>query len=107
MEERFGHSVDGIPYDFKFLYGVLGYNFKCCEMNAAFGLEQMKKLPTFTKIRSENIDRYVRNLKNAGTSYVLPVDHEKYDWLALPLMVTNRPRIELLKYLETNDVQVF
>jgi CDP-6-deoxy-D-xylo-4-hexulose-3-dehydrase len=88
------------------LYGVLGYNFKCCEMNAAFGLEQMKKLPTFTKIRSENIDRYVRNLQNAGTSYVLPVDHEKYDWLALPLMVTSRPRIELLKYLESNDVQV-
>jgi CDP-6-deoxy-D-xylo-4-hexulose-3-dehydrase len=67
MEERFGQSVDGIPYDFKFLYGVLGYNFKCCEMNAAFGLEQMKKLPTFTKIRSENIDRYVRNLQNTGT----------------------------------------
>ena len=25
---RFGHTVDDIPYDFKFLYGVLGYNFK-------------------------------------------------------------------------------
>jgi CDP-4-dehydro-6-deoxyglucose reductase, E1 len=106
MAERFGHSVDGIPYDFKFLYGVLGYNFKCSEMNAAFGLEQMKKLPNFTKIRADNIDRYVSNLKKAGTSYILPVDHDKYDWLALPLMIQKRPRMDLLKYLEDNEVQV-
>lgn len=24
MSERFGHSVDGIEYDFKFLYGCVG-----------------------------------------------------------------------------------
>ncbi len=28
MSDRFNHSVDGIPYDHKFLYSVLGYNFK-------------------------------------------------------------------------------
>ena len=28
MSERFNHMVDGIPYDHKFLYSVLGYNFK-------------------------------------------------------------------------------
>ena len=27
MDDRFAHEVDGIPYDYKFLYGVLGYNF--------------------------------------------------------------------------------
>ena len=26
--ERFSHNVDGIDYDFKFLYTVVGYNFK-------------------------------------------------------------------------------
>jgi CDP-6-deoxy-D-xylo-4-hexulose-3-dehydrase len=31
--ERFNHSVDGIPYDWKFLYGVAGYHLKACEMN--------------------------------------------------------------------------
>ena len=35
------HKVDGIPYDHKFLYSVLGYNMKCSEMNAAFGLVQL------------------------------------------------------------------
>merc|ERR1719453_2968397 len=44
VEDRFKEDVDGIEYDFKFLYGVKGYNMKACEMNAAFGLEQMNKL---------------------------------------------------------------
>eukprot|EP00240_Pyramimonas_obovata_P003539 CAMPEP_0118932070 /NCGR_PEP_ID=MMETSP1169-20130426/8996_1 /TAXON_ID=36882 /ORGANISM="Pyramimonas obovata, Strain CCMP722" /LENGTH=873 /DNA_ID=CAMNT_0006874667 /DNA_START=50 /DNA_END=2671 /DNA_ORIENTATION=+ len=104
MSERFGHCVDGIPYDFKFLYGCIGYNFKCSEMNAAFGLKQLDKLPRFTKMRADNINRYVENLRQAGTGFVLPVGHEKYDWLALPLMHSRR--LELLKYLEENEVQV-
>ncbi|CAF3000975.1 unnamed protein product, partial [Rotaria sp. Silwood2] len=52
--ERFGHFVDGIEYDFKFLYPILGYNFKSTEMNAAFGLEQLKKLPLFLERRRRN-----------------------------------------------------
>ena len=105
MSERFGQEVDGIQYDFKFLYGVVGWNFKCSEMNAAFGLKQMDKLDRFTTIRSANIDRYVQNLKRAqATNYVLPVNHEKYDWLALPLM--HPRRMELLEFLEKNHVQV-
>eukprot|EP00854_Cymbomonas_tetramitiformis_P013305 gene13305-15723_t len=106
MSERFGHDVDGIPYDFKFLYGVLGYNMKACEMNAAFGLEQMKKLGTFTQMRKANIDRYVTNLSSAGTSYILPVNHNAYDWLAFPLMITKGTRMDLLQFMEENDVQV-
>lgn len=104
MSERFGHEVDGIPYDFKFLYGVQGYNFKCSEMNAAFGLKQMDKLDIFTGKRKANIARYVDNLARAGTTFVLPKYHEKYDWLALPLM--HRDRMALLKFLEEQDVQV-
>ncbi|CAF4852378.1 unnamed protein product, partial [Rotaria socialis] len=51
FSERFGHCIDGIEYDFKFLYPILGYNFKSTEMNAAFGLEQLKKLPLFLEKR--------------------------------------------------------
>ncbi|CAK9058633.1 unnamed protein product [Durusdinium trenchii] len=51
MSERFGHSVDGIEYDFKFLYGCVGWNMKACEMNAAFGLAQLKKLEHFKVTR--------------------------------------------------------
>lgn len=41
---RFNHGlIEGIQYDWKFIYCELGYNFKACEMNAAFGLAQFKK----------------------------------------------------------------
>jgi dTDP-4-amino-4,6-dideoxygalactose transaminase len=104
MSERFGHKVDGIEYDFKFLYGVKGYNFKACEMNAAFGLVQMQKLPAQLVVRRANVDRYVQNLKKANTNYLLPIDHNKYEWLAFPLMYKNRG--PLLRYLEDQNVQI-
>jgi CDP-4-dehydro-6-deoxyglucose reductase, E1 len=44
IDERFVNAVDGIIYDSKFLYGVLGYKFKSSEVNAAFGLVQLNRL---------------------------------------------------------------
>jgi len=101
MDERFNHKVDGIPYDFKFLYGAIGYNFKSSEVNAAFGLIQLKKLKKFRKIRRDLIERYLQNLKD--THYILPDDSLKPDWLAFPLMT--KKRLELLYFLEENQVQ--
>ncbi|CAF3233879.1 unnamed protein product [Rotaria socialis] len=104
FSERFGHCVDGIEYDFKFLYPILGYNFKSTEMNAAFGLEQLKKLPSFLEIRRKNINHFVKQLKELiPYGLVLPKDHDKLDWLALPLMLPNRK--ELLQNLEENNIQ--
>jgi len=104
MTERFGHSVDGIEYDFKFLYGCLGYNMKACEMSAAFGLAQLKKLDKFQAIRKRNINRYCENLKKANTKYILPDRHDDFDWLAFPLLYHDRKGV--LRYLESNDVQI-
>merc|ERR1719359_1569760 len=90
VSERFAHQVDGIEYDFKFLYGCQGFNMKACEMNAAFGLAQLRKLDKFKAIRRRNIARYVENLQEAGARYVLPARHADMDWLALPLMHHDR-----------------
>ena len=100
--ERFNHSIDGIPYDWKFLYGVAGYHLKACEMNAAFGLAQLDRLDTFTNIRRSNIERYLENLKDTKY-YILPDDSIKPNWLAIPLQCPDR--LELLTYLENNNVQ--
>jgi len=104
MAERFAHSVDGIPYDFKFLYGVLGYNLKSSEMNAAFGIAQMKKLDHFKKIRRDNVERFLTNLKDLSPHPILlPDDSQKADWLAIPLQTQHR--MQLLTYLEEHNVQ--
>eukprot|EP00931_Biecheleriopsis_adriatica_P121726 TRINITY_DN9678_c0_g1_i1.p1 TRINITY_DN9678_c0_g1~~TRINITY_DN9678_c0_g1_i1.p1 ORF type:complete len:441 (-),score=87.45 TRINITY_DN9678_c0_g1_i1:42-1364(-) len=104
VSERFGHNVDGIEYDFKFLYGCVGYNMKACEMNAAFGLAQLKKLDKFKAIRRRNISRYCENLSKANTRYILPDKHDHYDWLAFPLIYHDRKGV--LRYLESNEVQI-
>ena len=102
MSDRFNHKVDGIPYDYKFLYGVLGYNMKSSEMNAAFGLVQLERFKKFEKIRRDNIERYIENLQGVG-DLVLPDDSIKPNWLAIPLQTSKR--FELLHFLEDNNIQ--
>lgn len=101
MTERFSGNVDGIPYDGKFLYGAVGYNMKSTEMNAAFGLVQLEKLPSNLATRRANFERFIAGLK--GTSYVLPTELEAYHWLAIPLQHPRRK--ELLEYLENHNIQ--
>ena len=102
MDERFAHEVDGIPYDYKFLYGVLGYNMKCSEMSAAFGLVQLDRFQTFKQKRRDNVERYLENLKDVK-ELLLPDDSIKPNWLAIPLQTERR--LELLNFLEDNNIQ--
>jgi CDP-6-deoxy-D-xylo-4-hexulose-3-dehydrase len=102
MSDRFNHVVDDINYDYKFLYGVLGYNMKSSEMNAAFGLVQLEKFQNFKQIRRNNIKRYLENLKDVK-EVLLPNDSIEPNWLAIPLQ-TDR-RLELLNFLEDNNIQ--
>lgn len=102
--ERFGYSVDGIDYDYKFLYGVKGYNFKATEMQAAFGIIQMKKLDRFLRKRRSLVDRYMQKLK--GTDYILPVDSSDINWLAMPILVPSSwARKKLLTFIESKGIQ--
>jgi CDP-4-dehydro-6-deoxyglucose reductase, E1 len=102
MDERFAHDVDGLPYDYKFLYGVLGYNMKCSEMSAAFGLVQLERFQTFKQKRRDNIKRYLENLKDVK-ELILPDDSIEPNWLAIPLQTERR--LELLNFLEDNNIQ--
>ena len=101
MSDRFNHTVDGIQYDHKFLYGVLGYNMKSSEMSAAFGLVQLKKFEQFAKTRRNNIERYINNLQSCK-EIVLPDDTIKPNWLAIALQTDNR--YNLINFLEKNNI---
>eukprot|EP01013_Petalomonas_cantuscygni_P005415 TRINITY_DN15_c0_g1_i1.p1 TRINITY_DN15_c0_g1~~TRINITY_DN15_c0_g1_i1.p1 ORF type:complete len:449 (-),score=125.62 TRINITY_DN15_c0_g1_i1:381-1658(-) len=103
LSERFAHSVDGIEYDFKFLYGCLGYNFKSSEMNAAFGLKQLERFDDIAKKRRGIAERYITNLKRDGSTVMVPDDSRKPNWLAIPLQ--HPQRRELLTFLEGRGIQ--
>ena len=102
VDDRFNHSVDGIPYDHKFLYSVLGYHMKACEMNAAFGLVQLERFKKFSDIRRANFEKYLELLDGVG-DLILPDDSIKPNWLAIPLQTEKR--FELLTFLENNNIQ--
>jgi len=102
IKERFNYSIDGIPYDYKFLYGVIGYNMKSSEMNAAFGLVQLEKLNDIKNKRNALFERYLVNLKDVK-EIVLPDNTNKFDWLAIPFLA--KDRIKLLTFLEDSNIQ--
>jgi len=99
---RFEYSIDGIPYDYKFLYGAIGYNMKSSEVNAAFGLVQIERLDEIREKRKTIFNRYLENLKDVP-QIVLPNNKFNTDWLAIPFMTKNR--MQLLTYLEENHIQ--
>lgn len=102
MRDRFTHEVDGIPYDYKFLYGALGYNFKSSEVNAAFGLVQLDRLDDIIGCRRRLLKRYLEKL-SGHDEIILPDDSREPNWLAIPLQHSNR--LELLNHLEANGIQ--
>ena len=55
--KRFGHKNKGtLPsgFDHKYVYSHIGYNLKSTDLQAAIGIEQVKKLPYFVSRRREN-----------------------------------------------------
>jgi CDP-6-deoxy-D-xylo-4-hexulose-3-dehydrase len=102
VKTRFEYCIDGIPYDYKFLYGAVGYNMKSSEVNAAFGLVQISRIEEIRQKRRTMFNRYIENLKNVE-QIVLPNNKYNTDWLAIPFMTKNR--MSLLTFLEENNIQ--
>lgn len=110
IEDRFSRKIGNIPYDGKFIFEEVGYNFLPCEMGAAFGNAQLDKLKDFVKIRESNA-RYLDKLfgKYPGF-FVTPVTNpgEKPQRQVYPLTITQEApftRLEFVTYLERNNVQ--
>jgi len=103
VKTRFEFNIDGIPYDYKFLYGAVGYNMKSSELNAAFGLVQLDRLEEIREKRQSVFNRYLENLKDLKDKLVLPINTFNSDWLAIPFMTPKR--LELLTFLEENIIQ--
>ena len=58
--KRFDWQLGNLPcgYDHKYTYSHIGYNLKATDMQAALGLSQIDKLPSFIERRKENF-RYL------------------------------------------------
>lgn len=111
-----GHRFDGqygeLPtgYDHKYVYSHLGYNLKATDMQAAIGVEQLKKIESFTERRRYNWKFLYEKLKNLTDYLILPEASEgsRPSWFGFMLTVRSDRGIErnrVTKYIEDHGVQ--
>lgn len=62
---RFSQSFGTLPkgYDHKYVYSHFGFNLKVSDMQAAIGVAQLEKFPTFVEKRKENFTKLYKGLE--------------------------------------------
>ena len=110
LKLRFNKKVDGIPYDGKYIFSELGFNFLPSEISAAFALEQVKKLKKNIEKRIENFEKIYIFFQKYSKFFNLPEQNEKIKtgWLAYPIIIKNNNKIDRTKmqiFLEKKGVQ--
>jgi CDP-6-deoxy-D-xylo-4-hexulose-3-dehydrase len=105
--KKFGQLPSG--YDHKYVYSHIGYNLKLTDMQAAIGVEQLKKLPKFIASRKNNFIFLKNELKKYEKYFILSEAAENSDpsWFGFPIMVKNNStftRDEIVRYLNENKI---
>ena len=107
---RFNSKVDGIPYDGKYIFSEMGYNFLPSEISAAFAIEQLKKLKKNIQVRIKNFQFLKNFFKKHSSFFKFPSQNKnvKTGWLAFPFVLKENKLIKrrnLQIYLEQNGIQ--
>ena len=111
-----GHRFDGqygeLPagYDHKYVYSHLGYNLKVTDLQAAVGVEQLKKFPTFIERRKENWKVLREGLADLEDKLILPEPTEGSEPSWFGFLISVKPesglkRNDVTKYIEDHNVQ--
>lgn len=111
-----GHRYDGrfglLPqgYDHKYVYSHFGYNLKVTDLQAAVGVEQLKKFPDFIKKRRHNWERLYHALECTQDKVILPepAKNSRPSWFGF--LISIRPesgisRNRVIKYIEDHNIQ--
>ncbi len=110
IKKRLGIKLKGYSYDRKFVFSEAGYNFEPSEIGASFGLEQLKKFNTFSKIRNKNFMLHYNFFKKLNKYFILPRigKNVKTNFLAYPVILKsnlNFSRKKFQAFLEKNKIQ--
>ena len=110
IERRFDVELDGIPYDAKFVFSVIGYNLEPSELGAAFGLVQLDRLEWNVASRARNFERQLAFFGEYEDWFLLPrqTTGANTGWLAFPLIVRDDApftRRDLQVHLEKQGIQ--
>jgi CDP-6-deoxy-D-xylo-4-hexulose-3-dehydrase len=109
--KRFGYQLGSLPrgYDHKYIYTHIGYNLKPLDLQAAIGVQQLEKLPSFTERRKNNFRRLHQGLQRHSECLSLPSATPRSDPAWFGFLVAVKPdsaftKGELVDFLETHKV---
>ena len=110
---RFKNWLTGMPeavYDHRYVYDEIGYNLKPLDLQAAMGLQQLKKLPDLDAARRKNFAILQEIFKPYEKYLHLPQATELSDpcWFAYLLTVKEDApfdRADIVDYLENEKIQ--
>lgn len=107
---RFDKQYGELPlgYDHKYVYSHFGYNLKATDMQAAIGVAQLKKFPSFIEKRKYNFDRLKAGLISIEDKLILPEPEKNSipSWFGFLITCkegTNRNHV--VQYIEKKGVQ--
>ena len=111
-KHRFLGQYGELPkgYDHKYTYSHFGYNLKVTDMQAAVGVEQLKKFPSFIERRKENWAFLREQLSSLSEDLILPEPAENADpsWFGFLISVKKDSSVKrnaLTAYLEERNIQ--
>lgn len=107
---RFDRQYGELPlgYDHKYVYSHFGYNLKATDMQAAVGVAQLKKFPSFVERRRHNFDRMLAGLKGLEDKLILPepCKGSRPSWFGFLLTCKDGvDRTKVVRYIEEHGVQ--
>ncbi|MCP3940421.1 MAG: lipopolysaccharide biosynthesis protein RfbH [Desulfobacteraceae bacterium] len=110
--KRFSKQHGDLPhgYDHKYVYSHIGYNLKATDIQAAIGVEQLKKLDQFCKARRNNYKLWKEGFKKFEEFFILPEATDGSDpaWFAFPVTIAKDvgfTRTQLTNYLDENLIE--
>lgn len=109
--KRFEWQLGDLPhgYDHKYIYSHIGYNLKLTDMQAAIGVAQLKKLPSFIETRRRNFQTLYDGLRDLEEFFILPeaTPHSNPSWFGFPLAVRDTApftRLQIIRFLENRKI---
>lgn len=108
FEGQFGELPQG--YDHKYVYSHFGYNLKATDLQAAIGVEQLKKLSSFIERRRHNWERLKEKLNPLSDILILPepTENSRPSWFGFLITVKEESglkRNEITRYIEEHNIQ--
>ncbi|PIT83938.1 lipopolysaccharide biosynthesis protein RfbH [Candidatus Micrarchaeota archaeon CG10_big_fil_rev_8_21_14_0_10_45_29] len=109
--KRFKWQLGTLPfgYDHKYIYSNIGYNLKATDMQAAIGVAQLQKLPSFIEARKKNFEWYMKNLQEYEQYFIFPKKEAKANPSPFGFILTVKEdapfsRNDIVQFLEKKSI---